>query len=40
MTMYNQRTIAHLYGSIMHALVAELLPASHKLIYPEIFAYN
>ena len=32
--MYNQRTITQWYDSIIHALMAELFPVSHKLIYP------
>ena len=34
MKMYNQRTITHCYGSIMHALMAELFPRL-ELIYPD-----
>ena len=32
MNIYNQRTITHWYGSIMHALMAQLFSTSHILI--------
>ena len=33
MKLYNQRTITHWYGSIMHVHMAELFHTSHTLIY-------